>query len=355
MEQPVPPDPQRREALSTANTSRRAVGTVPIGDELLARTARNQSLLYGHRSRMQLLRIESAGLRDHMLRLRCDLQLRRDGVRHTLASARSWTGPSLRVGPRPAVRSRQAVAAVDAHRRRLHDAYAASRDGAVRDELMATYDGFARSLVRPFIRRETRDDLVQVARIGLLHAIDRCDPRLGRPFLHFARITITGELKRHLRDRTWAIRIPRGLQEDYLAVMATVDAITAEEARSPSMEALAARSGLSIERVLEALDVRETHRPVSLDAPAGRDAAVIEFGAHDAGFGRVDNRGLLADLLGRLPERDRRIIELRFLHDMTQAEIAAEIGVSQMYVSRALARTLGRLRISARTAGAATG
>jgi len=108
---------------------------------------------------------------------------------------------------------------LDEVRRQLHEGYAATRDPAIRAELLESYDGFARSLALKFRHRESVDDLVQVARIGLLHAIDRFDPALGRPFPLFARITITGELKRHIRDRTWALRVPRSLQEDYLNVM----------------------------------------------------------------------------------------------------------------------------------------
>jgi RNA polymerase sigma-B factor len=219
---------------------------------------------------------------------------------------------------------------------------------------MASYDAFARSLALKFRHREPVEDLVQVARIGLLHAIDRFDPALGRPFPLFARITITGELKRHIRDKTWGMRVPRSLQEDYLNVMRAVDELTAEHSDSPSMDAIAERCGMSVERVVEALELRVSQRPLSIDVPAGpgasTDEPVIELGQEDVGFRQLENRELLAHLLGRLPERDRRIIELRFIDELTQSEIAAEVGVSQMCVSRVLARTLGRLRLWARTA-----
>ena len=241
---------------------------------------------------------------------------------------------------------------LDAVRRSLHEAYAQSRDPGLRAELMESYDGFARSLALKFRHREPLDDLVQVARIGLLQAIDRFDPALGRPFALFARITINGELKRHLRDRTWAVRVPRSLQEDYLNVMRAVDELTAERSDSPSMEAIAAHCGIPVDRVVEALELRVGQRPLSIDAPAqgGPDDAVIELGQEEAGFRTLENRQLLAELLDRLPERDRRIVQLRFLEEMTQAQIASEIGVSQMCVSRVLARTIGRLRLWARTA-----
>jgi RNA polymerase sigma-B factor len=241
---------------------------------------------------------------------------------------------------------------LDAVRQKLHEAYAATGDQALRAELLASYDGFARSLALKFRHRESVDDLVQVARIGLLHAIDRFDPALGRPFPLFARITILGELKRHLRDKTWALRVPRSLQEDYLNVMRAVDELTAERSDSPSMETLAARCGMSVERVVEALELRVTQRALSIDVPsgAGSDDPVIELGQEDIGFRQLENRQLLASLLGRLPERDRRIVELRFIEELTQSEVAARVGVSQMCVSRVLARTLGRLRQLARNA-----
>jgi RNA polymerase sigma-B factor len=242
---------------------------------------------------------------------------------------------------------------LDAVRQKLHEAYAASGDPAIRAELLASYDGFARSLALKHRHRESVDDLVQVARIGLLHAIDRFDPSLGRPFPLFARVTITGELKRHIRDRTWAMRVPRSLQEDYLNVMRAVDELTAEQSDSPTMEALAARCGMSVERVVEAMELRVSQRALSIDVPTGvgSDEPVIELGSEDFGFRQLEDRQLLANLLARLPERDRRIIELRFMEELTQSEIAAQIGVSQMCVSRVLARTLGRLRLWARAAG----
>lgn len=243
---------------------------------------------------------------------------------------------------------------LDRVRDRLHEAYATTGDPAIRAELMASYDGFARSLALKYRHRESVDDLTQVARIGLLHAIDRFDPSLGRPFPLFARITITGELKRHIRDKTWAMRVPRSLQEDYLNVMRAVDELTAEHLDSPSMEALAARCGMSVERVVEAMELRVSQRALSIDVPTGpaSDDPFIELGEEDVGFGHLENRELLAQLLGRLPERDRRIVELRFIDELTQSEIAAQVGVSQMCVSRVLTRTLGRLRLWARTATA---
>jgi RNA polymerase sigma-B factor len=287
--------------------------------------------------------------RDRTTRLREEAR----GARQALAEAR-LCGRSLRTPAAPVLpRYTPGVPdPLDEVRRRLHEGYAATGDPALRAELMESYDGFARSLALKFRHREPVDDLAQVARIGLLHAIDRFDPTLGRPFPVFARITITGELKRHLRDRTWGMRVPRSLQEDYLNVMRAVDELTAETSDSPSMEAVAARCQLSVERVVEALEVRNSRQALSIDAPAtaGADDPVFELGHDDVGFGQFENRQLLDQLLRRLPERDRRILELRFIEELTQSEIAARVGVSQMCVSRVLARTLGRLRLWARTA-----
>lgn len=273
----------------------------------------------------------------------------------------------LRDGRAELVRSRSAVKAppparsplrkpepsrLDADRQRLHELYAATKSSMVRDELMASYDGFARSLALKFRSRDTVDDLMQVARIALLHAIDRFDPSLGRPFPLFARITITGELKRHIRDHTWEMRVPRSLQEDYLNVMRAVDELTGEESRSPAINTLALRCGLPVERVLEAMELRVTQRALSIDAPLNVDADEpgIDLRDDEMGFGHVENAELLQNLLARLPERDRRIVELRFVDELTQSEIAERVGVSQMCVSRVLARALGRLRVWARTA-----
>ena len=285
--------------------------------------------------------------------LRREIRQKLDVMIGDLATARqNRSAPEGRPAPVLPQYVPGAVDPLDAARQKLHEAYAATGDAAVRAELMESYDGFARSLALKFRHREALDDLVQVARIGLLHAIDRFDPALGRPFPLFARITVTGELKRHLRDKTWAMRVPRSLQEDYLRVMQAVDDLTAEQSASPAMEAVAARCDLPLDRVIEAIELRVSQRTLSIDVPPGQapDDPVLELGQEDSGFGQLENRELLAHLLARLPERDRRIVELRFVDEMTQAEIAAEIGVSQMCVSRVLARTLGRLRLWGRSA-----
>jgi RNA polymerase sigma-B factor len=319
---------------------------------LVERVRSNRLVLEEAALRLSAARALAQERRDETLRLLrqareglSELRQRRAGARDRQEAMRAPVPVLPRYSPTPAD-------PLDSVRQKLHEAYAATGDSALRAELLASYDGFARSLALKYRHRESVDDLMQVARIGLLHAIDRFDPALGRPFPLFARITITGELKRHIRDRTWSMRVPRSLQEDYLNVMRAVDELTAERSDSPSMEALAARCGMSIERVVEALELRVTQRALSIDVPngAGSDDPVIELGQEDIGFRQMENRQLLANLLGRLPERDRRIVELRFIDELTQSEIADRVGVSQMCVSRVLARTLGRLRVWARTA-----
>jgi RNA polymerase sigma-B factor len=319
---------------------------------LLARLEHNQIALRHSIVRLQTVRAKTEERRDRAGQLLVETRRTRASLAELRSGLRASRPAATAASPvLPRYRPAEADP-LDEVRQKLHEAYAATGDPAIRAELVESYDGFARSLARKYRHRESVDDLVQVARIGLLHAIDRFDPALGRPFPLFARITITGELKRHLRDKTWGMRVPRSLQEDYLNMMRTVDELTAEWLDSPSMEVLAERCGISVERVLEAMELRVSQRALSIDVPtgAGNDDPVSELGQEDIGFRQLENRQLLTSLLGRLPDRDRRILELRFLEELTQSEIAAEVGVSQMCVSRVLARTLGRLRLWARTA-----
>lgn len=318
---------------------------------LVQRVTNNRRIVDESVSRLSDVLGDAQRTRARSLCLRREVRQRLDMLAEELVASRQWRSPVRIQAPFVPRYSPTEADPLDTVRQQLHEAYAVSRDPAVRAELMSSYDGFARSLALKFRHRESIEDLVQVARIGLLHAIDRFDPALGRPFPLFARITITGELKRHIRDKTWAMRVPRSLQEDYLCVMRAVDDLTAEQSDSPTMEAVAERCGLSVERVLEAMDLRVSQRTLSIDGPTGgSDDPVIELGWEDAGFRQLENRHLLMNLLSRLPERDRRIVELRFIDELTQSEIAAMVGVSQMCVSRVLARTIGRLRLWARTA-----
>jgi RNA polymerase sigma-B factor len=329
--------------------------TTTSGDpwaSLVERLKQNQVALQVTTKRLVAVRSETVEQRGRAEQLIVEVRRARRSLAESRADAQTAQAARRRLPPVLPRYSPSEPDPLDAVRQKLHQAYAATGDPAIREELVESYDAFARSLALKFRHRESVDDLVQVARIGLLHAIDRFDPALGRPFPLFARITITGELKRHIRDRTWGMRVPRSLQEDYLNMMRAVDELTAERQDSPSMEALADRCGMSVERVVEAMELRASQRALSIDLPtgAGNDDPVIELGQEDIGFRQLENRQLLTKLLDRLPDRDRRILELRFLEELTQSEIAAQVGVSQMCVSRVLARTLGRLRVWARTA-----
>lgn len=255
--------------------------------------------------------------------------------------------PSFGVGSAESRQSGGDQDAREARRASLHRAFAVTRDVRLREELMAAYAGFARSLARRFpSRRERSEDLVQVALIGLFQALDRFDPDRGVPFLVFASSTITGELKRHVRDHTWVMRTPRRLQEDYLQVLRAAEELTHTRGRSPTVAEIAGQTALSEEGVLEAMEVGHSDRPLSLDAPTGdgTEPLATQLGRVDPGFAAVERRELVSALVASLPERERRILHLRFAEDLTQSEIATCLGVSQMHVSRILARTLARLR-----------
>jgi RNA polymerase sigma-B factor len=240
----------------------------------------------------------------------------------------------------------------DATLARLHAAYARTGDRRLRDRLLGHYDDLAVRLGRRFsTRREATEDLIQVARVGLIHALDRFDPDRGRPFAAFAHATIVGELKRHVRDHSWRIRPTRGMQERYLLVIRTVEDLTQQLARSPRIAEVAARTGLSEEDVLEALELANSD-PVSLDGPVGHDAeSTHDPGADDPGFAAVDNRFDAARLLAELTTREREVFRLRFVDQFSQSEIAALVGTNQMGISRILARNLGRMRARLRNGG----
>lgn len=230
---------------------------------------------------------------------------------------------------------------------RLHASFALSRDPRLRAELAFHYDGLAVSLARRFpSRRESHEDLVQVARIGLIQAIDRFDPNRKRPFVAYARATILGELKHHVRDHTWAMRVPRPLQEHYLQVLRAVDDLTQELGRSPRIPEVAARVGLSEEQVLTAIAVDSVGRIYSLDRPSD-DGRHLEPWTEDPNLERVEARTDLDALIRNLPERTRRVLELRFVDELTQLEVGHRIGRSQMCVSRTLIKTLARMRVAA--------
>jgi RNA polymerase sigma-B factor len=221
-------------------------------------------------------------------------------------------------------------------------------DPDARDQLTRRYLPLAEHLAGRFAGRgEAREDLVQVASLGLVHAIDRFDPDRGVQFPTFAAVTIVGELRRHFRDRGWSVRVPRGLQEAALLVNRTLASLWQELGRSPTVAEIAERADLPEETVLEAMDAVQAYSTASLDVPVGEEGAATTgdlIGSDDPGFEVSEEWLQIEPALLDLPERERRILYLRFFKDMTQTEIAQEIGISQMHVSRLLAQSLQRIR-----------
>jgi RNA polymerase sigma-B factor len=219
----------------------------------------------------------------------------------------------------------------------------------VRDELVEMHLALVEYLARRFRNRgEPLDDLVQVATIGLIKSVDRFDLERGVEFSTYATPTIVGEIKRHFRDKGWAIRVPRRLQELKLALAKATSDLSQKNGRAPTVAELAQHLGMSEEDILEGLESANAYSAVSLDAPdAGDDdspAVADSLGTTDAALEGVEYRESLKPLLEKLPPREKKILLLRFFGNMTQSQIAAELGISQMHVSRLLARTLAQLR-----------
>jgi RNA polymerase sigma-B factor len=224
--------------------------------------------------------------------------------------------------------------------------FAATRDVSLRDELITAHLGLAQHLARRFANRgEPIDDLVQVASIGLMKSVDRFDPERGVEFSTFAARTILGELKRHFRDKGWAVRAPRRIQELYLEIGHATGELTQKLGRPPTMDELAEATGSTVEAVIEATEAGSGYRTASLDAPSRLERSGSEaIGEEDAAFDDVDNRALLSPAFSTLPQRERTILQLRFVEGLTQSEIATRIGVSQMHISRLLTASLRKLR-----------
>ena len=226
----------------------------------------------------------------------------------------------------------------------------ATRDPALREELLRRYTRFARSMANRYAGKgEPSEDLYQVACLGLLNAIDRFDPTRGKPFVAFAAPTVLGELRRHLRDKVWALRLPRPLQERTRHVDKAIEMLSVELGRSPTLADIAETLDLSEDDVLEAFDAAGQRRVNSLDAPvvsddAGAETLVARLGSRDAGFERVDDWSTVQGLLPLLSDEELSVLRMRFVDEMTQSEIGERIGRSQMHVSRMLRATLGRLR-----------
>ena len=225
----------------------------------------------------------------------------------------------------------------------------AAGDHRSRDELIERWLPLARSVARRYERAdEPFDDLVQVASLALVKAIDRFDAARGNAFSSYAVPTIAGELKRHFRDRSWAVRPPRGLQELALRVERAATRLTAQLDRAPTVRELGGATGNSDEEILEALHARGGRNALSLQASiggAGEQAELQDIiGADDSGYDQAEMRALLDDLMTGLPRRTREILRLRFEEDLTQQEIGKLLGVSQMQISRITRQAISQLR-----------
>jgi RNA polymerase sigma-B factor len=226
--------------------------------------------------------------------------------------------------------------------------FAQTRDPVLRNQLIEEHLELAERLARRFADRgEPYDDLLQAGSIGLIKALDRFDPSLGYEFAAYATTTILGELKRHFRDRGWSIRATRQVQELYLQLGPTVELLSQ---RSPTVKEIAAEIGATEDAVLEAMEAGHGYRSSSLDAPSPEGLSTEErLGNEDRNFGLVEDRATIAPQLANLPERERRLIEMRFIEDLSQVEIAQRLGISQMHVSRLLARIISTLQRSLET------
>lgn len=219
---------------------------------------------------------------------------------------------------------------------------------SIRDELVTMHMALVEHLARRFRDRgEPHEDLVQVGTIGLIKAVDRFDCDRGVEFSTYATPTILGEIRRHFRDRGWAIRVPRRLQELRIVMVRATGELTQTLGHAPSVAQLAEHLHLTEEEILEGIESAQAYSTSSLDAPDGDEDGTgfaDTMGVEDEELEAALNRAALAPLLAQLPERDRRILMLRFFHSMTQSQIASEIGISQMHVSRLLTRSLATLR-----------
>ena len=230
--------------------------------------------------------------------------------------------------------------------------YRDERSPALRRELVERWLPLARQLAAHYrVRDEAYEDLLQVASLGLLKALNGYDPDRGIAFTSYAVPTILGELRRHFRDRAWSVRVPRALQEMALDVEKAALRLTTVLGRAPTIAEIAADVGAAPEAVLEARQAGDAYSATSLESQRGEDPDAPTLGdtlgSLDNGFHVAEDRATLTTLLVSLPERDREVLRLRFEEDLTQTEIAARIGVSQMAISRIIRRSIDRMRLAA--------
>lgn len=231
-------------------------------------------------------------------------------------------------------------------------AYRSNHDRQVRDELIEDYSWLGRHCARSFRNKgEPTADLEQVAMVGLVKAVDRFEPARGFAFSTYAVPTIVGELRRHFRDRSWSLRVPRSAKERYLAVKAAADELQQVAQASPTVPEIADHAGLSVEETLEALEVGNAYRGFPLDVgddprSAERGPTLVDrIGRDDPGYAASEARTIVRELLTLLPtDVDRKVIELRFVDELSQSEIGARLGFSQVHISRLLRRNLQLMR-----------
>ncbi|MGW6950623.1 RNA polymerase sigma factor SigF [Streptomyces xanthophaeus] len=263
------------------------------------------------------------------------------------AAATAAPAPVFQAAPAlPDPRDRSGARALFIELRALPDGSVEKAE--LRNRLVRMHLPLVEHLARRFRNRgEPLDDLTQVATIGLIKSVDRFDPDRGVEFSTYATPTVVGEIKRHFRDKGWAVRVPRRLQELRLSLTTATAELSQQHGRSPTVHELAERLGISEEEVLEGLESANAYSTLSLDVPDTDDespAVADTLGAEDEALEGVEYRESLKPLLEGLPPREKRILLLRFFGNMTQSQIAQEVGISQMHVSRLLARTLAQLR-----------
>ena len=223
------------------------------------------------------------------------------------------------------------------------------RRAEVRERLVTGHLPLAEHIAQRFAGKGiAKDDLVQVASVGLIHAVDRFDPDQGADFLSYAVPTVMGEVRRHFRDTSWPMRVPRRLQELRIALNQAGGELSQRLGRPPTDEEMAEHLDITVAEVQEGYEARQAYRAVSLDEPpfadGERSSLVESVGEEDAALELVENHESLVPLIQELPQRERKILALRYYGDMTQTQIAEEVGISQMHVSRLLHRTLEDLR-----------
>jgi RNA polymerase sigma-B factor len=221
-------------------------------------------------------------------------------------------------------------------------------DAVAREQALVELMPLVRALAARYAGRgEPLEDLVQVGSVGLIKAVDRFDVDRGVDFASYAVPTIVGEIRRHFRDKSWAMHVPRRLKELSVRLSRLLDDLTAELGRSPTVSELAEAASVDEEDVIDALDSTNAYSTRSLHAPLeqdGDDSLADKLGIDEVGYEEVEEGSLIEAGLDALDERERRIVELRFLREMTQSQIAAEVGISQMHVSRLLRRALAKMR-----------